>query len=117
MSTARLCNDAELIRNIWDRYDAKQNGSKVFTSLVTALKRLVTEKPTLLGVATQMSGVGVSVDGIMMGHGLDVSTVAGRMATAASATVSGVVGMMGPTSGLSVQGSSMKLQWCVVRLD
>ncbi|KAF8345051.1 hypothetical protein F5887DRAFT_1282803 [Amanita rubescens] len=111
-----LCNDAELIRIIWDRYDAKDNGSKVFTSLVAALKRLVTEKPALLGVATQMSGVGIGGDGTMMGHTLDVSTVAGRVATAASATVSGVVGMMGPTSGLSVQGSSMKLQ-CIDQLD
>jgi hypothetical protein len=111
LSIPRLCNDAELIRHIWDRYDAKDNGSKVFTSLVAALKRLVTEKPALLGVATQMGGVGIGIDAMMMGHPLDVSTVAGRVATAASATVSGVVGMMGPTSGLSVQGSSMKLQW------
>ncbi|KAK2460493.1 hypothetical protein APHAL10511_007499 [Amanita phalloides] len=111
-----LCNDAELIRNVWDRYDARDNGSKVFTSLVAALKRLVTEKPALLGVGTQMGGVGVAADGTVVGHVLDVSTVAGRMATAASATVSGVVGMMGSTAGLSVQGSSMKLQ-CIDQLD
>ncbi|KAF8626562.1 hypothetical protein AX15_004804 [Amanita polypyramis BW_CC] len=111
-----LCNDAELMRNIWGRYDACDNGSKVFTSLVTTLKRLVTEKPALLGVATQMGGIGAGADGVVMGHGLDVSTVAGRVATAASATVSGVVGMMGPTAGLSVQGSSMKLQ-CIDQLD
>jgi len=107
-----LCNDAELMRNLWDRYDAKENGSKVFTSLVTELKRLVTEKPSLLGVSAHMGGIGVVSDG----HGLDVSSVAGRVATAATATVSGVVGMMGTSAGLSVQGSSMKLQ-CIDQLD
>ncbi|KAF8639344.1 hypothetical protein AX17_001563 [Amanita inopinata Kibby_2008] len=113
-----LCNDAELMRNVWDRYDAQANGSKVFSGLVTALKRLITEKPALLGVATQMGGVGVSSDGVSpaAGYGLDVTSVAGRVATAASATVSGVVGMMGSAAGLSVQGSSMKLQ-CIDQLD
>ncbi|KIL71464.1 hypothetical protein M378DRAFT_65148 [Amanita muscaria Koide BX008] len=111
-----LCNDAELIRNMWARYDARDNGSKVFTALVTALKRLVTEKPALLGVSTQTGGIGVVPDVMGAGHGLDVSTVAGRVATAATATVSGVVGMMGPAAGLSVQGSSMKLQ-CIDQLD
>lgn len=41
----------------------------------------------------------------------DVGAVAGMVATAASATVSGVVGMIGSGGGLSLQGSAMKLQW------
>jgi hypothetical protein len=45
------------------------------------------------------------------GYGLDVVGVAGMVATAASATVSGVVGMMASGNGLSYHGSSMKLQW------
>jgi hypothetical protein len=95
---------------VWDRYDSQQPGSKVFSSLITALKRLITEKPALLGVGSQMFGVGVpSHTGD--GYGLDVSGVAGIMATAASATVSGVVGMMASGGGLSLQGSAMKLQW------
>ncbi|KAJ3522926.1 hypothetical protein NM688_g8802 [Phlebia brevispora] len=108
-----LCSDAELMRNIWLRYDAEEAGSRVFTSLITALKRLVTEKPAVLGVSTQMAGVGVpasnSADG--SGHALDVAGVAGIVANAASATVSNVVGMMGSEAGLSVQSSAMKLQW------
>ena len=98
------------MRSFWGRYDAQETGSKVFTSLITALKRLATEKPALLGVSSQMSGVGVpsSGDG---SYGLDVAGVAGIVATAASATVSGVAGLMGTGAGLSVQGSSMKLQW------
>ncbi|KAI6131100.1 hypothetical protein EDD16DRAFT_1822615 [Pisolithus croceorrhizus] len=119
-----LCSDAELIRNIWDRYDARQSGAKVFTCLISALKRLVTEKPALLGVCTQMSGVGVyshSTEGASgsssaSGYGLDVGGVAGIVATAASATVSGVVGMIGSGSGLSIQQSGMKLQ-CIDQLD
>jgi hypothetical protein len=104
----RVCSDAELIRNVWDRYDAGQSGSNVFGSLIVALKRLVTEKPALLGVSTQMMGVGTShsADG-----GLDVGGVAGMVATAASATVSGVVGIIGSGVGLSAQNSAMKVQW------
>lgn len=114
----RLCTDAELIRNIWDRYDAQDSGSKVFTSLITALKRLITEKPALLGVGSQMFGLGVPSfpnEGSMnaSSSSFDVGGVAGMVATAASATVSGVVGMMGSGGGLSLQGSAMKLQWCV----
>lgn len=100
-----MCSDAELMRSFWERYDAGETGSKVFTTLITALKRLVTEKPALLGVSLQMSGVGDT------NYGLDVGGVAGIVATAASATVSGVAGLIGTGAGLSVQGSSMKLQW------
>ncbi len=111
-----LCSDAELMRNVWDRYDAQGAGSKVFTSLISALNRLVTEKPALLGVGTQMSGVGVhsesgSLSASSSGYSLDM----GGMAAIASATVSGVVGMMGTSGGLSLQGSAMKLQWYGLR--
>ncbi|KAJ7472175.1 hypothetical protein FB451DRAFT_1351838 [Mycena latifolia] len=112
-----LCSDAELMRNVWARYDAHHSGSNVFTALITALKRLLTEKPALLGVSTQIFGVGVQPDNASSsGYGLDVGGMAGMVATAASATVSGVVGMMGPSGGLSVQGSAMKLQ-CIDQLD
>lgn len=82
---------------------------------MTALKRLVTEKPALLGVGSQMFGVGIQSESTtsLSGYGLDVGGMAGRVATAASATVSGVVGMMGSSGGLSLHGSAMKLQWYV----
>ncbi|KAG1769044.1 hypothetical protein EV702DRAFT_707206 [Suillus placidus] len=116
-----VCSDAELVRNIWDRYDAQQPGSKVFSSLIVALKRLVTEKPALLGASAQMMGVGISHAGDSAtpsgsNYGLDVGGVAGMVATAASATVSGVVGIIGSGVGLSVQNSAMKLQ-CIDQLD
>ncbi|KAJ6594913.1 hypothetical protein B0H19DRAFT_1247547 [Mycena capillaripes] len=88
--------DAELIRSVWARYNAHQSGSNVFTAL-TALKRLVAEKPTPLGVSTQIFGVGVQSDngGNVSNSVLDVAGMARMATTAASATVSGVVGMMG----------------------
>ena len=115
-SVIRLCSDAELMRNVRDRYDAEESGSKVFTSLITALKRLVTERPALLGVGQQMFGVGVSTHPSSSADGayaLDVGGVAGMVASAASATVSGVANMMTTEAGLSVQTSAMKLQWYV----
>ncbi|KAI0933226.1 hypothetical protein AcV7_004756 [Taiwanofungus camphoratus] len=115
-----LCSDAELMRNVWDRYDAEQGGSKVFTSLITALKRLVTEKPALMGVGMQMFGVGGSAstgsNPDLSAYGLDVGGVAGMVATAASATVSGVASMISAEAGLSLQTSAMKLQ-CIDQLD
>ncbi|KAH9934248.1 uncharacterized protein B0H18DRAFT_1082813 [Fomitopsis serialis] len=112
--------DAELIRNVWERYDAEEGGSKVFTSLITALKRLVTEKPALLGVCTQMFGVGVPTSSgsssDLAGYGLDVGGVAGMVATAASATVSAGLSMIGSEAGLSLHSSAMKLQ-CIDQLD
>ena len=116
-SANRLCTDAELIHNVWAPYDAEQSGSNVFTSLITALNRLVTEKPALLGVGSQLFGMGVSSHSgdspVTSSSNFDVGAVAGMVATAASATVSGVVGIMGSGGGLSLQGSAMKLQWCV----
>jgi hypothetical protein len=82
---------------------------------VTALKRLVTEKPAVLGVNQQMLGVGVQAGPDTgtpsSGYGLDVGGVAGMVANAATATVSGVVGIISSGPGLSVQNSAMKLQW------
>jgi protein MON2 len=102
------------MRCVWQRYDSQQAGSNVFAALITALKRLATEKPALLGVGTQIMGLGIapsySAEG-SSGYGIDVGSVAGMVANAASATMSGVVGMIGAEASLSVSGSSMKLQW------
>ena len=88
----------------------------MFTSLITALKRLVTERPALLGVCQQMFGAGVSHPGSTAdgAYALDVGGVAGMVASAASATVTGVANMISAEVGLSVQSSAMKLQWYVL---
>ncbi|CAE7121297.1 unnamed protein product [Rhizoctonia solani] len=119
-----LCSDEELIRGIWERYDSRGSGSSgVFSALITALRRLATEKPGLLGVSSQMGGIGVStrdaaaeIAGSSSVYGGNVGLVAGMVASAATTTISGVVGMMASGPGLSVSGSSMKLQ-CIDQLD
>ena len=55
------------MRSIWQRYDAlatdgdngSASGARVFTLFVATLHRLVTSRPSLLGVSAQMQGVGV----------------------------------------------------------
>jgi hypothetical protein len=98
------------VRQIWIRYDAKPSGPTVFSQLITALKRLATEKPSLLGVDTQLYGIGVNPQtheqGTTGAYGLDVGAVAGMVASAAN-----IVGISGSGNGLSVHGASMKLQW------
>jgi hypothetical protein len=107
------------MRSVWQRYDAldadgdtgSAGSARVFTHLISALQRLVTSRPSLLGVSTQMQGVGIPSSDTLPHHSLD--SVAGMVATAASATMSNVVGMMGAEAGLSVQTAAMKVQWCV----
>lgn len=71
----------------------------------------MSEKPALLGQNSQMWGVGVQADNASgataaAAYGLDM---AGRVA---SATVSGVAGIIGVGGiGLSLHASSMKVQW------
>lgn len=92
---------------MWDRYDAQEQAPKVISSLITSLKRLLSEKPALLGQNSQMWGLGVQAEATSSAAA--AVDMAGRVA---SATVSGVAGIIGVGGvGLSVQSSSMKLQW------
>jgi len=111
------------MRSVWQRYDAlatdgdtcSASSARVFTLLISALKCLVTSRPTLLGVFAQMRGVGIpAIDTqshLHSHHGLD--SITEMVATDASATVSNVVGMIGTEAGLSVQIAARKVQWCV----
>ncbi len=92
------------------------SSSKVFSTLITALKRLATEKPALLGASSQIYGLGVpstatsqpTLDlGLSGASGYGIETVAGVVVSAAN-----MVGI-GSGGGLSVQGAAMKLQWYV----
>ena len=112
------------MRSIWENYDEEEGGTKLLGSLVSVLKRLVTEKPALLGISSQMFGLGISSQHPESanavgsgGYGFDMTAVAGLVASAASATVTNVVGMMGSEHGLDAEGSSMKLQWCLPYLS
>lgn len=103
----RICGDADLMRQYWEHYDA-EGGSHVFTSLITSLKRLVTEKPALLGVGQQMQGLGVQGDGQ---SNYKLENVAGMVASAASTTVTGALGIQSNVAGLSLATCTMKVQW------
>ncbi len=48
------------MRQVWERFDSVEGGTRLFGSLISVLNRLMTEKPVLLGVSSQMFGVGVS---------------------------------------------------------
>ncbi|PPQ82332.1 hypothetical protein CVT25_008308 [Psilocybe cyanescens] len=106
-----LCSDAELIRNLWEHYNALDTGSKAVPSFVTALKRRVSQQMGGIGVQPESSSSSnaTGAAGAVV-YGLDM---AGRVA---SASVSGVVTMIGSEAGLSSHGSSMKLQ-CIDQLD
>ncbi|KAH9013194.1 hypothetical protein EDB84DRAFT_1533406 [Lactarius hengduanensis] len=119
-----LCSDVEFMRGVWQSYDASAGDSdsggsgnaRVFTYLISALKRLVTSRPALLGVSAQMQGVGVPTNDTLPHSSHSLDSVAGMVATAASATMSNVVGMIGAEAGLSVQSAAMKVQ-CIDQLD
>jgi len=86
--------------------------ARVFRIFVATTQRLVTSHPSLLGVSAQIQGV--SMPTRTHSHSLD--GIAEMVATAASATVSNVVGTIAEP-GLSVQVTAMKVQWCVLILS
>lgn len=96
------------MRKVWQMYDAHDGSSNVFGTLLSVLKRLSTEKPALLGINAEIMGLGATAHA---GESSALYEVAGMVANAASATVSGVASMITSETGLSVSGSSMKLQW------
>ncbi len=110
----RLCGDGEFVRSIWQCYHVlatdgdtgSASGARVFTLCVATLQRLVTSRPSLLGVSAQMQGGSMPTS--TYSHSLD-----GVAETVASATVSNVVGTIAEP-GLGVQVTVMKVQWYVV---
>ncbi|KAG8814900.1 hypothetical protein FRC17_000932, partial [Serendipita sp. 399] len=94
-----LCSDADLMRRYWQSYDSEEDGSRVFAFLITALKRLVTEKPVLLGTSHQMQGLGLQ-------EANKLEHVAGMVANAATTTVSGALGIQSTAPGLSLETCS-----------
>lgn len=129
-----LCGDFELLSKIWARYDAPQEQEKastgptlaspttvqrqstkvpVFTSMITALNKLATEKPALLGTGTAVtSGVGADSNTGEYSVGGVVDGIVGIAHQAASS-----VGVAGPShGGLAMATATVKLQ-CIDQLD
>ena len=114
----RLCGDAEFMRSIWQCYDAlatdgdtsSTSGACVFMPFVATLQHLITSRPSLLGVSSQMQGVGVPTsNSIPYSHSHSLDSVTAMVATAVSATVLNVVGMISTEAGL--KNAAMKVQW------
>lgn len=106
--TSRICGDSTLLQSIWNHYD-HPNGPKLFFKIVSSLGRLVNEKPVLLGVGSQMHGLGIpSTEGAHAHAGyLDMGI--GMVASAANAGMSTVNSMIGATGGGLGPHSGMKL--------
>lgn len=141
METIRgLCSDAGLLRKVWTRGSSPsplpasssppstpsqhahhQPGlSSTFPILLSALNRIATEKPTLLGTSTQMSGLGVShaeqgvsspasePTGAATNPYGSLEMVAGMVASGVSTVVASLT--MDSTAGLG-NASTVKVQW------
>ena len=97
------------MRSIWQCYHVlatdgdtgSASGARVFTLFVATLQRLVTSRPSSLGVSAQMQGVTMPTST----HSHSLYGVAETVATAASATVS---------LSLSMHVIAMKVQWYVL---
>ena len=107
--TCRICGDSALLQSIWSHYD-QSDGPKLFAKFVSALGRLMNEKPILLGVGPQMHGLGLpSTEGVD-GHAGYLDMGFGMVASAASVGISTVNHMIGTTGGGLGPQSSMKLR-------
>jgi hypothetical protein len=115
----RFCSDSEFTRSIWQHYDtlatdgctSSTSSARDFTSLISAFNLLVTSRPTLLRVSTQMHGVGVPAsDSQSHLHSHSSDSIAEMLAKAASRT-----GMIGTRAGLSMKTAAITVQWFVSR--
>ncbi|WVQ95482.1 hypothetical protein IAU59_002579 [Kwoniella sp. CBS 9459] len=110
-----ICGDHSLLQNIYSHYDKQESeGSKLFSKIVLALSRLVNEKPALLGIGSQMHGIGVPhTDPTSPGanpHASYLDLGLGMVSSAASVGVSTVNAMMGAAGGGLGPQSMVKLR-------
>ena len=107
----RLCRDAALLHDVWKTFDAA-GGSSVYAELVSALRRIISEKPSELGINQSMQGIGVDYstpDSSNKGY-FDIGLNA--VSSAANAGVSTVSAIIGSESeGRLDSTSSLKVQW------
>ena len=127
-----LCGDFDLLRRVWNRYDApsedaeaaKTNASSkeagVLVGLLNALSRLASEKPALLGIGQALtmgsvvSGQGGSATAVGMDYSMSgmIDALGPKVAEMAASAASSV-GVGGVNAQeFSVETSTIKLQWC-----
>ncbi|OCF31812.1 hypothetical protein I316_06619 [Kwoniella heveanensis BCC8398] len=110
-----ICGDPTLLQKIYNHYDKPENdGLKLYSKIVLALSRLVNEKPALLGIGSQMHGIGVPhTDPTSPGanpHASYLDLGLGMVSSAASVGVSTVNAMMGAGGGGLGAQSMVKLR-------
>lgn len=105
----RICGDGSQLQNLWRHFD-QPGGPKLFSKLVSALGRLLNEKPVLLGMGTQMNGIGVGGIEGHNAHGGYLDMGIGMVTSAASAGLTTVNSMIGTGTGGLGNHSGMKLR-------
>jgi len=100
-----------LLHDTWKTFDAVGQTS-VYAELVSALRRIISEKPSELGINRSMHGIGVDYsaqDNANKGY-FDIGfTAVSSAATAGVSTVSAIIGS--ESEGCLDSTSSLKVQW------
>lgn len=112
----RLCRDTSLLTEVWQTFDSGKDSS-IYGDLVSAVRRIISEKPALLGTNEAMQGHGSShIPGdhyARQGGYLDMGLSA--VSSAATAGVSTVSAMIGTEDeGKLDANCNIKVQWSVV---
>ncbi|WWC72496.1 uncharacterized protein I206_106458 [Kwoniella pini CBS 10737] len=109
-----ICGDTTLLQNIYSHYDSIDNSPKLFSKVVFSLSRLLNEKPALLGIGTQMHGLGVPhmdpTSPSINPHASYLDLGIGIVSSAASVGVNTVNAMMGGQGGGLSNASGVKLR-------
>ncbi|WVW80931.1 hypothetical protein I302_102922 [Kwoniella bestiolae CBS 10118] len=110
-----ICGDTQLLQSIYSHYDSVENTpTKLYNKIVTSLSRLINEKPILLGIGTQMHGLGVPhTDPTSPGtnpHASYLDLGIGMVSSAATAGVNTMNAMMGGQGGGLSSASGVKLR-------
>lgn len=107
-----LCNDFQLLLRLWKRYDTSASAnSGVVVSMLNALSRLASERPTLLGSShTLRSGTASTSSANAQSSGEYSVGAFMDLAAQAANSVGGVTSIE-----FSLEASSMKVQWLAFR--
>ncbi|WWC65124.1 uncharacterized protein I303_107738 [Kwoniella dejecticola CBS 10117] len=112
--TRGICGDVTLLQKIYGHYDSIEGSPKLFSKIVSSLSRLINEKPVLLGIGTQMHGLGVPhmdpTSPSTNPHASYLDLGIGMVSSAASAGVNTVNAMMGGQGGGLSSASGVKLR-------
>ncbi|WWC92223.1 uncharacterized protein L201_007177 [Kwoniella dendrophila CBS 6074] len=109
-----ICGDTNLLQSIHSHYDATEGSPKLYSKIISSLSRLINEKPALLGIGTQMHGLGVPhndpTSPSTNPHASYLDLGIGMVSSAASVGVNTMNAMMGGQGGGLGPASGVKLR-------